>query len=63
MAKASDVLHPNTFVPGRNLLFFTLAAAVADRRGDTSTCSAACARPPLQVANLGMDQRFVLHTR
>ena len=24
---------PNTFVPGRNLLFFTLAAAVAYRRG------------------------------
>ena len=24
---------PNTFVPGRNLLFFTFAATVADRRG------------------------------
>ena len=24
---------PNTFVPGRNLLFFTLAAALAHRRG------------------------------
>src|SRR5690349_17331482 len=24
---------PNTFVPGRNLLFFTLAAAIAYRRG------------------------------
>ena len=24
---------PNTFVPGRNLLFFTFAAAVAWRRG------------------------------
>jgi len=26
---------PNTFVPGRNLLFFTLAAALAYRRGLT----------------------------
>ena len=24
---------PNSFVPGRNLLFFTFAATVADRRG------------------------------
>jgi 7-cyano-7-deazaguanine synthase len=35
---------PNTFVPGRNLLFMTVAATVAYRRG--LTCwSAACARP------------------
>src|SRR3546814_11346889 len=32
IAMQSDGL-PNTFVPGRNLLFFTLAAALAYRRG------------------------------
>ena len=35
---------PNTFVPGRNLLFLTLAAALAYRRG-ASVLVAACARP------------------
>ena len=35
---------PNTFVPGRNLLFFTFAAAIAYRRGINAS-SAACARP------------------
>ena len=35
---------PNSFVPGRNLLFFTFAATVADRRG-LRCWSAACARP------------------
>lgn len=35
---------PSTFVPGRNLLFFTYAAALAWRRG-SPRWSAACARP------------------
>ena len=35
---------PNTFVPGRNLVFLTFAAALAYRRG-IRTSSAACARP------------------
>ena len=33
---------PNTFVPGRNLLFFTLAAALAYRRGIRDLVGAAC---------------------
>jgi 7-cyano-7-deazaguanine synthase len=33
---------PNTFVPGRNLLFFTLAAAVAYRRGITTLVGGMC---------------------
>jgi len=67
---------PNTFVPGRNLLFLTFAAAVGYRRGIkhivTGVCETDYSGYPdcrddtikaLQVAlNLGMEQRFVLHT-
>ena len=67
---------PNTFVPGRNILFLTLAAAVAYRRGIkhivTGVCETDFSGYPdcrddtikaLQVAlTLGMDRRFVLHT-
>ncbi len=67
---------PPTFVPGRNLVFLTLAAAHAYRRGlkhiVTGVCETDYSGYPdcrddtikaLQIAiNLGMDQRFVLHT-
>jgi 7-cyano-7-deazaguanine synthase len=67
---------PNTFVPGRNLMFFTLAAALAYRRGRKHLVGGMCETDysgypdcrddtlkALQVAlNLGMDRRFVLHT-
>ncbi|UFN49019.1 7-cyano-7-deazaguanine synthase QueC [Roseomonas sp. OT10] len=67
---------PNTFVPGRNLLFVTLAAALAYRRGLRHLIGGMCETDysgypdcrddtlkALQVAiNLGMDRRFVLHT-
>jgi 7-cyano-7-deazaguanine synthase len=67
---------PNTFVPGRNLLFFTFAAAVAYRRGLNALVGGMCETDfsgypdcrddtvkALQVAlNLGMDTRFVLDT-
>ena len=67
---------PNTFVPGRNLAFFTFAAGVAYRRGLTHLVGGMCetdysgypdcrddTMKALQVAlNLGMDRRFVLHT-
>lgn len=67
---------PNTFVPGRNLLFLTFAAALAYRRGIrhivTGVCETDYSGYPdcrddtikaLQVAlNLGMERRFVLHT-
>ena len=33
---------PNTFVPGRNLVFFTYAAALADRRGLTDLIGGMC---------------------
>lgn len=66
---------PNTFVPGRNLLFFTFAAALAYRRGLRHLVGGMCETDfsgypdcrddtvkALQVAlNLGMDRRFVLH--
>ncbi|WP_245435914.1 7-cyano-7-deazaguanine synthase QueC [Methylobacterium sp. V23] len=67
---------PNTFVPGRNLLFLTFAAALAYRRSLTHLVGGMCETDysgypdcrddtvkALQVAlNLGMDRRFVLHT-
>jgi 7-cyano-7-deazaguanine synthase len=67
---------PNTFVPGRNLIFLTFAAAVAYRRGlrhiVTGVCETDFSGYPdcrddtvkaLQVAlNLGMESRFVLET-
>ena len=67
---------PNTFVPGRNLMFFTFAAAVAFRCGLRHLVGGMCETDfsgypdcrddtikALQVAlNLGMNRRFVLHT-
>ena len=67
---------PNTFVPGRNLLFFTFAAAVAWRRGIRNLVGGMCETDfsgypdcrddtlkAMQLAlNLGMDTRFVVHT-
>jgi 7-cyano-7-deazaguanine synthase len=67
---------PTTFVPGRNILFLTYAAAVAYRRGlrhiITGVCETDFSGYPdcrddtikaVQVAlNLGMESRFVLQT-
>ena len=39
---------PNTFVPGRNLLFLTLAAALAYRRG-LQASSPVCAKPTFRA--------------
>jgi 7-cyano-7-deazaguanine synthase len=36
---------PTTFVPGRNLLFFTLAAALGYTGAPSTSSSAACAKP------------------
>lgn len=67
---------PNTFVPGRNLLFFTLAGAVAYRRGHKVLVGGMCETDfsgypdcrddtlkALQVTlNLGLDARLVIET-
>lgn len=67
---------PNTFVPGRNLLFFQLAAAVGYRRGLHTLVGGMCetdfsgypdcrddSLKALQVAtSLGMGQRFTFET-
>ena len=67
---------PNTFVPGRNILFLTFAAIVAYRRGLKHIVAGMCETDysgypdcrddtikALQAAiNLGMEARFVLHT-
>jgi 7-cyano-7-deazaguanine synthase len=67
---------PNTFVPGRNLLFLTLAAALAYRRGLSVLVTGVCetdfsgypdcrddTMKAMQLAlSLGMDQRFLIDT-
>ena len=67
---------PNSFVPGRNILFMTLAAALAYRRGlevlVTGVCETDFSGYPdcrddtmkaLQLAlSLGMDRRFLVDT-
>ncbi len=67
---------PNTFVPGRNLLFLTCAAAIAYRRGLRHIVAGMCETDysgypdcrddtvkAMQLAlNLGMNRRFILET-
>lgn len=67
---------PSTFVPGRNLVFFTYAAALADRRGLTDLVGGMCETDfsgypdcrrdtldALETAlNLGMDRDFAIRT-
>jgi len=67
---------PNSFVPGRNLLFLTFAGAVAYRRGIKHLVTGVCetdysgypdcrddTMKAMQLAlNLGMERRFVIHT-
>jgi 7-cyano-7-deazaguanine synthase len=67
---------PTTFVPGRNLVFFAFAGALAYRRSAKHIVAGMCETDysgypdcrddtlkAMQLAlNLGMDQRFVIHT-
>jgi 7-cyano-7-deazaguanine synthase len=67
---------PTTFVPGRNLIFFAFAGALAYRRGIKHLVAGMCETDysgypdcrddtvkAMQLAlGLGMDRRFVLHT-
>ena len=67
---------PNTFVPGRNLLFLTLAAAIAHSHGIFNLVTGVsqadysgypdCREPFIRAAtdaiNLAMDEQFTIHT-
>ncbi len=67
---------PNTFVPGRNILFLTFAAALAYRRGITHLVGGMCEtdysgypdcrdstiRATQTALSLGMDREFRIHT-
>ena len=67
---------PNTFVPGRNLLFFTYAAALAYRRGIRTLvggmcetdfsgypdCRNATLQTLAEAISLGMDKPFAIQT-
>jgi len=67
---------PTTFVPGRNLVFFAFAGALAYRRGIKHLVAGMCETDfsgypdcrddtikAMQLAlTLGMDRRFVIHT-
>jgi len=67
---------PNTFVPGRNLLFFTYAAALGWRRGITSLVGGMCETDYsgypdcrsdtlatlARAISLGMDKDFTIET-
>jgi 7-cyano-7-deazaguanine synthase len=67
---------PTTFVPGRNLVFFVFAGALAYRRGVKHLIGGMCETDfsgypdcrddtikAMQLAiNLGMERRFVIHT-
>jgi len=75
IAMGADGL-PNTFVPGRNLVFLTFAAALAYRRGITDIVGGMCEtdysgypdcrdetiRALNTALNLGMEKPFELHT-
>ena len=72
----SELGLPTTFVPGRNLVFFSFAGAVAYRRGIKHLVAGMCETDfsgypdcrddtikAMQLAlTLGMDRRFVIHT-
>ncbi|KRE02324.1 7-cyano-7-deazaguanine synthase [Bosea sp. Root381] len=72
----TDAGLPTTFVPGRNLIFLTFAAALAYRRGAKHIVLGVCETDysgypdcrddtikAMQVAlGLGLDRRLVLHT-
>src|SRR5690606_27655431 len=74
--RLTDAGLPNTFVPGRNLVFLTMAAALAYRRGLDVVVGGMCETDfsgypdcrddtikALQVAvSLGMGQRFTFET-
>jgi 7-cyano-7-deazaguanine synthase len=67
---------PNTFVPGRNVMFLTAAAALAYRRGIRDLVGGMCEtdfsgypdcrdrtiKVVQETINLGMDAQFTIHT-
>jgi len=76
IAEGSDDGLPNTFVPGRNLIFLTFAAAHAWRHGVTNIVTGVaqtdysgypdCRQETIDslavTLSLGMEREFVIHT-
>ena len=74
--EAKEGRLPNTFVPGRNILFLTAAAALAYRRGSRDLVGGMCEtdysgypdcrndtmKATERALNLGMDAQFTIHT-
>lgn len=74
--EAKESRLPNTFVPGRNILFLTAAAALAYRRGSRDLVSGMCEtdysgypdcrndtmKATERALSLGMDAQFTIHT-
>lgn len=72
----SDTGLPNTFVPGRNILFLTFAAALGLRRGIADIVGGMCEtdysgypdcrnetiEATARALTLGMDRAFAIHT-
>ena len=68
--------YPNTFVPGRNLIFLTFAAVIARSHGIKNIvtgvseadysgypdCSDTFIRSANTTINLAMDEQFIIHT-
>jgi 7-cyano-7-deazaguanine synthase len=74
--EVADSGLPTTFVPGRNLIFFCFAGALAYRRGARHIVAGMCetdysgypdcrddtVKAMQVVLGLGMDKRYVIHT-
>ena len=60
--KKPEGTFPNTFVPGRNLFFLSIAAVYATDFSGYPDCRDSFIRSLNVTLNLAMDEQFVIHT-